>query len=400
MSTSAATETRTPAQAGGPRAVLARRWAATARFRPVLLILVVLFTFFSITQDGFFDATNLKNLLTGASMLWILSIAMTFVLISGGFDLSAGAILVLSGIFLAKVLSTGLNPWVAVILTVAFGALVGGVINGVLIGHLRLNFFVVTLASMTALTGVVNLWSETKTEFVHTPLIGTIGIGEVWGLPTPIWLMIGTAVIGLLVQHRTYLGRDIFAVGGSAVAARLAGIRTGRTIVIVYAISGGAAALAGIIAVGRIGAASPQMDMSLALNAAAAVMLGGTSLMGGSGGIGGTIFGVLFIGVLSNGLSIAGVEAFWQQVVTGVILVLAVLGDRGDAAGLRRLIGRLRSRGRDGDTPPAPGGPGGPGDRGRPITPDLPAATAAAADVLTILADDPAGSGAAHGRTA
>ncbi len=395
-STDLATPTGPARPAAGLRAFAARRWAATARFRPVLGILIALFAFFAITQDGFFEVTNLRNLLTGASILWILSIAMTFVLISGGFDLSAGAILVLAGIFLSKVLSTGLEPIVAVVLTVLFGAVVGGVVNGILIGHLRLNFFVVTLASMTALTGVVNLWSQTKTEFVTTPLIGEIGMGEILSVPTPIWLMGATLIAGLYLQHRTFLGRDIFAVGGSAVAARLAGIRTGRTIVIVYAISGGAAALAGLIAVGRIGAASPQMDMALALNAAAAVMLGGTSLMGGSGGIGGTVFGVLFIGVLANGLSIAGVESFWQQVVTGVILILAVLGDRGDSAGFRRLLRRHRP-GRDGTAAPE-GLPSpsavGPGavafDSAGAVLPTHP---------LTILADDPSGSGAAHGRT-
>lgn len=389
------------ASGGRGRGILARRWAATARFRPVLAILIVLFAFFSITQDGFFETTNLKNLLTGVSILWILSVAMTFVLISGGFDLSAGAILVLAGIFLSKVLGTGLDPYVAIVLTVAFGALVGGVINGLLIGRLGLNFFVVTLASMTAITGVVNLWSQTKTEFVSEPLIGNIGMGEVLGIPTPIWFMAATLGIGLYIQHRTFLGRDIFAVGGSAVAARLAGIRTARTLVIVYALSGGAAALASLIAVGRIGAASPQMDMALALNAAAAVMLGGTSLMGGSGGIGGTVFGVLFIGVLSNGLSIAGVEAFWQQVVTGVILILAVLGDRSDATGLRRIL-RTR-RGSGGDPPPEGGDAQGGRDpaaapAGALVTLET-SASAGASPYLATHAEGPAAPGRSDGRT-
>ncbi len=340
--------------------LLRRRWAATVHFRPVLLILVALFAFFSVTQDGFFDSTNLRNLLTGVAILWILAIAMTFVLISGGFDLSAGAILVLAGIFLSSVLSAGVPVYLALVLTVVFGAVVGGVVNGLLIGRLGLNFFVVTLASMTALTGVVNLWSGTQTEFVTEPVLRTIGMGEVLGIATPIWFMGVVLVVALYVQHRTYLGRDVFAVGGSPVAARLAGIRTARTLVIVYAISGGAAALASLVAVGRIGAASPQMDMAIALNAAAAVMLGGTSLMGGSGGVGGTVFGVLFIGVLQNGLSIAGVESFWQQVVTGVILVLAVLGDRVTTDGglLRALRPRRRGPGATGGDGGTPAGPG------------------------------------------
>lgn len=324
---------------------LRRAWAATHRFRPVLAILIVLFAYFSLTQDGFFDSTNLSNLLTGVSILWVVSIGMTFVLLSGGFDLSVGAIMALAGLFLSAMLQVGLPAIVAVLLTIVFGAVVGGVVNGVLIGRLNLSFFVVTLASMIAITGVVNLWSGTETAFVDDGLIELIGMGTILGIATPIWIMAITLVAGLWIQHRTYLGRDIFAVGGSRVAARLAGIRTSRTLIIVYALSGLAAGIAGVIAVGRIGAASPQVDNIVALNAAAAVLLGGTSLMGGAGGLGGTVFGVLFIGVLQNGLSIAGVESFWQQVVTGVILVVAVLGDRvADGALGGRLIQRLRDR--------------------------------------------------------
>ncbi|MFZ4756036.1 MAG: ABC transporter permease [Miltoncostaeaceae bacterium] len=316
----------------------ARAWSATHRFRPVLAILIILFTYFSLTQDGFFDTTNLSNLLTGVSILWVISIGMTFVLISGGFDLSVGAIMALAGIFLAALLSAGVPSVIAVVLTIVFGGVVGGVINGLLIGRLGLSFFVVTLASMIAITGVVSLWSNTETVFVDDALVGNIGMGSILGIATPIWIMAITLIAGLWIQHRTYLGRDIFAAGGSRVAAGLAGIRTSRTLVIVYALSGLAAGIAGVIAVGRIGAASPQVDNVVALDAAAAVLLGGTSLMGGAGGLGGTVFGVLFIGVLQNGLSIAGVQSFWQQVVTGVILVVAVLGDRiADHGGLRRI---------------------------------------------------------------
>lgn len=355
-----------PAVPGPRRPVAGRAWAATHRFRPVLAILLVLTVVFGATQDGFLETTNIQNLLTGVSILWVVAIGMTFVLISGGFDLSAGAMMALAGIFLATILDAGVPAWPALALTVLFGAVVGAVLNGLLIGGLELSFFVVTLASMIGLTGVVNLWSGTNTEFVYTDLIRTIGLGDALGLPTPIWIMAVTLAAGLYVQHRTYLGRDVFAVGGSRVAARLAGIRTGRTLVIVYGLSGAAAALAGIIAVGRIGAASPQVDNAVALNAAAAVLLGGTSLMGGAGGLGGTVFGVLFIGVLQNGLSIAGVQAFWQQVVTGLILVLAVLGDRVGAGGGLRGALRLPVRAglaAAGPSPsaaaPSPSAPGG-----------------------------------------
>lgn len=318
-----------------------RLWAATAGFRPVLIILVVLVAFFSLTQDGFATSTNFRNLLTGVSILWVISIGMTIVLISGGVDLSLGAIMALSGLFLAKILEAGVTPVSAIALAIVFGALVGGLINGVLIGGLGLSFFVVTLASMTALTGVVNLWSDATTTFVREPLIINIGMGSIAGIATPIWIMAITLALALYLQHRTYLGRDIYAIGGSRTAAALSGIRVGRTSILVYALSGACAGIASLIAVGRIGSASPMVDNVIALNAAAAVLLGGTSMMGGVGGVGGTVFGVLFIGVLQNGLSIAGVQSFWQQVITGVILILAVFGDRVSArGGLRAFIRR------------------------------------------------------------
>lgn len=306
-----------------------RAWAATRHFRPVLALVVILFVVFSITQADFFQRANLENMLTAVAVLWVVSMGMTYVTIVGGFDLSVGAIAAITGIFVGKMLNdVGLPSGVTVLAAILLGALIGGVVNGGLIGRLGLSFFVVTLATMTALTGIVNLWSKTQSETIISPLISRLGVEKTLGLPTPIWIMIVVFAVALFVQQRTYFGRDMYAVGGSITAARLSGIRTGRTIVAVYAIVGACAALGGIIGVGRIGVASPQVDIDLPLQAAAAVLLGGTALAGGSGGVGGTALGVLFIGILQNGLSIAGVQSFWQQVVTGVILVAAVLGDR------------------------------------------------------------------------
>jgi len=306
----------------------AQAWAATRHFRPVLALVIVLFAVFSLTQSDFLVAQNLKNMLTAVSVIWVVAICMTFVTIVGGFDLSAGAIAALTGIFLVKLLDLGVPAGVTIALAIAFGALVGGGINGVLIGRLRLSFFVVTLGTMTALTGVVNLWSGTETVAISNGAILGIAVNELLGLPIPIWIMAAVFLIALVVQQRTYFGRDIYAVGGSIVAAQLSGIRVSRTVIAVYAIVGAAAALAGVIACSRVGAASPVVSPDLALQAAAAVLLGGTALVGGSGGVGGTALGVLFIGILQNGLSLAGIASFWQQVVTGLILVLAVLGDR------------------------------------------------------------------------
>jgi ribose/xylose/arabinose/galactoside ABC-type transport system permease subunit len=319
----------------------ARLLAGTRHFRPVLVLVVVLFAYFAATQSVFLTSQNLQNLLTGVSILWVVAMGMTFVILTGGVDLSVSAQSVFIGIFLAKILGAGVPGGVAVILAIVLGAVLGGVTNGLLIGRLKLSFFVVTLGTLTVFTGVVNLWANTKSFYITAPVVSRIGVQDTLGVPTPILIMVATFAVALYVQTRTYFGRDVYAVGGSLPAARLSGIRTSRTLVAVYAVTGACAALGGIIAAGRIGAATPQVDNTLALQAAAAVLLGGTSLFGGAGGVGGTALGVLFIGVLQNGLSIAGIQSFWQQVVTGVILIAAVCGDRIALKDLRR---RLSSR--------------------------------------------------------
>jgi ribose transport system permease protein len=310
------------------RSTFARVWVTSRPFRPVLLVDVALFIGLAVSQPGFLTALNVQNILTSVSVLWVVSMAMTFVLISGGFDLSVGAIAGLCSVFLAKVLEAHLPGVPALLLTIAFGGLLGALLNGVFVGAFRLSVFVVTLASMTALSGVVLVWSQTQSIYVTAPIISQIAVNSYLGLQAPVWIMIGVFAVFLYAQNRTYFGRDLYATGGSFQAARLAGIRTTFTIVLVYAISGAAAGLGGAIGVGRVGAATPQVDGTIALQSIAAVLLGGTSLIGGSGSVTGTVFGVLFIGILQNGLNMAGVESSWQYIVTGVILLLAVLGDR------------------------------------------------------------------------
>jgi ribose transport system permease protein len=323
----------TPAGSGATastagRGFLGRAWAATSHFRPVLAVTAVLFIVLTVTQSSFATSTNLQNMLTAVSVLWVVSLGMTFVVLTAGADLSVGALAALAGIFFAKMIGAGVPDWPALILTLLFGAAIGAFLNGPAIGKLGLSFFVVTLASMIALTGVVNLWSDTQSFIVESTLPASIGIDKYAGLPAPIWIMIGILLAALYLQQWTYFGRHVYAVGGSLTAARLSGIRTSRTIMGVYALSALCATIGSIITIGRIGVAAPTVDVNLPLQAIAAVLLGGTSLSGGVGGVGGTAIGVLFIGILQNGLSIAGVPSFWQQVVTGVILLLAVTIDQ------------------------------------------------------------------------
>jgi ribose transport system permease protein len=308
-----------------------RAWTAASaqRFMAVLLLLVALFVLFSVTQERFFTSGNIDALLTSAAILWVVSIGLTFVMIAGGFDLSLGSMLALTGVALGSFfndLSMPIGP--AILLTLGLGLVLGGAINGFLIGRIGLSFLVVTLGTLILFQGALNLWSDTKTEQVISPLLDSLAFDALLGVPVPVWIMAAVFLVALYVQRSTYFGRDIYAVGGSPDAARLSGIKVSRTIISVYAIAGLLAALGGVLQVARIGAASPLVGEALIFDAAAAVLLGGTSFAGGVGGVGGTAVGVLFLATLQNGLSVSGVESFWQQIITGAILIAAVLLDK------------------------------------------------------------------------
>jgi ribose transport system permease protein len=312
-------------------------WSSTSRYAAVLVLLIGLVIAFSTTQSNFLTRANIEILLTGVSILWVVSVGMTFAVLTGGIDLSVGSLLALSGIVLSRLLDLGLPASLAVVATILIGAAIGGGVNGVLIGRFRLSFFVVTLGTLSLYEGIVNIWSQTKTTYISSSLIGSIGFGKGLGIATPIWIMIAVLAIAFVVLRWTYFGRDVYAVGGNYDAARLSGIGVGRTLIAVYAICGACAALAGVIQAGRLGAASPVVGQDIPLSAAAGVLLGGTSFTGGVGSVLGTAVGVLFIGTLQNGLSIAGVSSFWQQVVTGAILIVAISIDR-----IQRDPGRFR----------------------------------------------------------
>jgi ribose transport system permease protein len=315
-----------------------RRLAET-RFLGVLVLLVALLLFFSLTEERFLTSRNVEAMLTGAAILWLVSIGLTFVMISGGIDLSMGSMLALVGVMLGVFVNDlGLPVLVAVVLVLLTATALGGLTNGFLIGRLQLSFLVFTLGTLSLFRGVLNLWSDGQTTQVVSSSLDAIAFNHVFGAPVPVLIMAATYLVARYVLQSTYFGRDVYAVGGNPAAARVSGISVARTVALVYAIAALFAALAGVLQVARIGAASPLVGETIIFDAAAAVLIGGTSFAGGSGGVTGTAVGVLFLAVLQNGLATAGVESFWQQVVSGVILIAAVLLDRlqrGDWVGLR-----------------------------------------------------------------
>ncbi|KAA9026986.1 ABC transporter permease [Niallia endozanthoxylica] len=290
---------------------------------PLLILLCVIMT---ILNPSFLTANNWINLLNSISAIWIMAMAMTLVLISGGFDLSVGASLAFSGLILVNLVAAGVPELVSILITLIVVLLIGMMTNGFLIGKLGLNFFVVTLGTMSLFRGTVYVWTDGQTQYAdNNPIVSFLGNGTIGLVPVPIIIMLAICVVTHLFLKYTQFGRAIYVVGGNATAAKLSGIKVSFILIGVYGISALYAAIAGIINTGKLASVSPTIGSGMELLVAAAVLLGGTSFKGGEGTVVGTTLGVLFIGVLQNGLSLSGISSYWQEVITGAILIFAIL---------------------------------------------------------------------------
>lgn len=310
-----------------------------------LIALAVLVVVFSSLSSEFLTTGNLSILVKHVAINAILAIGMTFVILSGGIDLSVGAIAGLCGMVAGYLLSRGItieaagvtvyfNAWLVMAMALAAGMLLGA-INGWLIARLRVAPFIATLGMLYVARGVAMLTSGGATfpNLGGSDALGNtgfpeLGTGLLLGVPVPIWLMVALAAAGAFVARRTPFGRQVYAIGGNERAALLAGVRVPQVKLGVYVISGFCAALVGLIIAAQLGAAHPATGETFELNAIAAVVLGGTSLMGGRGTIGGTLVGAFVIGVLADGLVLLGVSEFWQMVIKGLVIVLAVVLDQ------------------------------------------------------------------------
>ncbi len=309
------------------------------------IALLILFGFFAIYSDSFMQTNNLIILTKQVAINAILGIGMTYVILTGGIDLSVGSIVGLCGIVAGGLINEGLvlsvfdvviyfNIWIVMGLTIICGMLVG-MVNGVLVTRFSVAPFIATLGTLYIARGLALLRNSGATfpNLVGDPELGNtgfpkLGSGELLGLPYSIWIMAGLAIIGTFIAMKTPFGRQIYAIGGNQRAARLSGVRVKQVTLMAYVISGFCAAIVGLIITSQLVSAHPATGDSFELNAIAAVVLGGTSLSGGRGTIGGTIIGAFVIGVLSNGMIIEGVSSFWQTVIKGVVIILAVMIDQ------------------------------------------------------------------------
>ncbi|MCW3090527.1 MAG: rbsC [Ferruginibacter sp.] len=308
-----------------------------SRFQSVIALLVLCIVL-SLLTDKFFTAANGVNVLRQVAVNVCIATGMTLVVLTAGIDLSVGSVLALCGAITAGLLKNGIQ-FPSADLYIGFtilGAVLGSVIvggllglmNGLAITKFKVPPFVATLAMLTIARGFTMLYtgghpiSNLGTNFAY------IGAGSFIGIPVPVWIAAIVVLLAVFITQKTKLGRYIYAIGGNETAAILSGIRINRVKLIVYSLGAALAAIGGVIVTSRLDSAQPNAGISYELDAIAAVVIGGTSLNGGKGSVWGTVIGAVIIGVLNNGLVLLNVSPFWQQVVKGGVILLAVVIDK------------------------------------------------------------------------
>ena len=290
-----------------------------------LLILVTVLSFMS---PYFLTIPNLLNVVRQVSIIAIISFGMTMVILTGGIDLSVGSMLAFSGAVTAgMIVNSGLNVFVAILIGLAAGTALG-LFNGIAVAKAKLPAFIVTLAMMTVARGFTLIYTNGRPISGFDETFRFFGAGYLGRIPVPVLIMFILLFVIYILLKKTPLGRYIYAIGGNEKATKLSGINTDRIKIAVYALNGFLAAVSGIILTSRLNSAQPMAGEGYELDAIAAVVLGGTSLSGGSGGVVGTIIGALIIAVLNNGLNLLNVSSFYQLVAKGAVILLAVFLDR------------------------------------------------------------------------
>lgn len=296
-----------------------------------LVGLLMLIVIVSILSPSFLSTRNILNILRQTSVNAIIAAGMTFVILTGGIDLSVGSVLALSGAFAASLLASGQSIIVAIMVAIIVGGIVG-FLNGFVIAKGKLQPFIATLATMTILRGLTLVFTDGKPITLGSNEVaiafGKIGGGTIFSIPVPVIITILVFIVCYYILNHTKMGRYTYALGGNEEATKLSGLNTDKIKIWVYTISGILSAIAGIIITSRLYSAQPTAGTGYELDAIAAVVLGGTRLTGGKGKISGTIVGALIIGVLSNALNILDVSSYYQMMVKGAVILIAVLLDR------------------------------------------------------------------------
>jgi ribose/xylose/arabinose/galactoside ABC-type transport system permease subunit len=288
--------------------------------------LILLCALLSFLSPFFWTVSNLLNVMEQTAINAMVAVGMTFVILSGGIDLSVGSVVALSGVVMASRLLAGWPVGLAILAGLVTGAL-AGLLSGLLITRGKLPPFIATLGMMSVARGAALLFTEGRPISGFSESLRSVSTGRVLGVPVPVPLTMLLYAVAVVVLNRTRFGRYVYAIGGNEEATRLSGVAVGFHKTLVYVLCGGTAGLASVLLTARLNSAQPIAGMMYELDAIAAVVIGGTSLTGGSGTLGGTLIGALTMGVLRNGLNLLGISSFLQQIVIGMVIIFAVLVD-------------------------------------------------------------------------
>ncbi|UVK40434.1 ABC transporter permease [Mesorhizobium sp. AR10] len=296
----------------------------------LLALLVVLWILLSVSTTSFASANNISNLLRQGSMIAIMAVGQTFVIITGGIDLSVGAVVGFATVIVAMMINAGFPIWIAILVTLLAGVAIG-IFHGFGIVKMGLPPFIITLATLTSLRGIgllmtngnsINIKSDTFTAFSRNSFIG---------VPNLFWMVILVGIPAYIFLHHSRWGRYLFSVGSNAEASRLSGVNVQRTIYMAYTLSGLCAAFVGVLLAARIGIGNPTQAEGWELQAIASSVIGGTSLFGAVGSVHGPLLGAFILATINNGANLLNVNSFWQRIITGALIIIIVYFD-----GLRR----------------------------------------------------------------
>lgn len=290
----------------------------------LVISFIMLCLIFASQSENFLTLNNLENVSKQLAVVGIVSIGMTIVLISGGVDLSVGSVAALSGVVTSLIwIETSIPLPIATVLGLLSGTLVG-FLNGFMVTFMKINPLITTLGTFSIVRGLAFVLSEGQTNQLNDEMFQFLGRGEVLGISFSLLLMIFLYVLFIIIMRHTQFGRNLYAIGGSPDAARLAGITVTRHLLIAYTLCGTLAAFSGLVIASQLASSAPRAAVGLEFTVITAVILGGTSLAGGKGTLIGTLVGVVILRTLSNGMTITNVESWWQDVASGTALILAV----------------------------------------------------------------------------
>ncbi|MER8389555.1 ABC transporter permease [Mesorhizobium sp. M0904] len=296
----------------------------------LLALLVLLWVILSVATPSFASANNISNLLRQGSMIAILAVGQTFVIITGGIDLSVGAVVGFATVIVAMLINAGTPVFLAILITLLVGVAIG-MFHGFGIVKMGLPPFIITLATLTSLRGIGLLMTNGNSISINNDAFQTFSRSSFVGVPNLFWMVILVGIPAYIFLHHSRWGRYLFSVGSNAEASRLSGVNVQRTIYMAYTLSGLCAAFVGVLLASRIGIGNPTQAEGWELQAIASSVIGGTSLFGAVGSVHGPLLGAFILATINNGANLLNVNAFWQRIITGVLIIVIVYFD-----GLRR----------------------------------------------------------------